>query len=125
MIGIDFIIIFVRLNNKRHILCYCILNYDDNRIFDLYVYYMSFIIIFTTNFESVILYHFCHNFSKHSKNYINFHLKFRSTRALEHTQFLLYTSSKNQTVKKKQGSENFGRLYNNIFLNQPDSSKLR
>ena len=61
VIDIYFITIFVRLNNGRYIFCYCTLNYDDNRIFDLYVSYMSFIIIILTTFKSVICCHFCHN----------------------------------------------------------------
>ena len=61
MIDNDFITIFVRLNNESYILCYCILNYDDNRTFNIYVSYMYFINIPTTNFESVICCHICHN----------------------------------------------------------------
>ena len=61
-------IIFVRLNNKIYIFCYFILNCDDNRTFGLYVSYLSFIIIFLSNFESVICCRFCHNFLKQSKN---------------------------------------------------------
>ena len=56
-----FITIVVKLNNERYIFCYCILNYDDSHIFDLYVSYMVFMIIVLTNFESVIRSHFCHN----------------------------------------------------------------
>ena len=35
--------------------------YDDNSTFDMYVSYMSFIIIFSKKFVSVIFFHFCHN----------------------------------------------------------------
>ena len=61
VIDIDCIAIFVKLNNKTYILCYCILNYDDDRTFDLYVSYMSFIIIFITNLESIINYYLFYN----------------------------------------------------------------
>ena len=44
------------------------------------VYHFSF---FLTNFKSVICCHFCHNFFKQSKNYINFHFQFLSAPALE------------------------------------------
>ena len=56
--------ICVRLNNQRYTLCYCILNYDYNIIFDLNVSYMSFIIIFITNLEPVNSYNLCHNFRR-------------------------------------------------------------
>ena len=57
VVDIDFTTIFVIFNIERYILCYWIFNYDDNCIFDMYVSYMSFIIICITNFESV----FCCN----------------------------------------------------------------
>ena len=50
VIDTDSIIIFVILNNKSYIFCYCILNYDDNIIFDLSVSHISFIIILLTIF---------------------------------------------------------------------------
>ena len=40
-----FIIIFVGLNNEINIFWYCILEYDDNIIFDMNVSYMSFLTI--------------------------------------------------------------------------------
>ena len=43
-----FIIIFVKLNNKFYTFCCCILDYDDNIIFDLNVSYVSFLMIFLT-----------------------------------------------------------------------------
>ena len=49
VVDIDFII-FVRLNNEIYIFCYFILNYDDNRTFDLFVSYLSFIIIVLPKF---------------------------------------------------------------------------
>ena len=52
----------MKLNNERYILCYYILNYDDNRTFDLCVSYMSFINIFLTNIKSVIYCNFCHKY---------------------------------------------------------------
>ena len=61
VIDVDFIIIFVRLNNKRYIFCYFIFKYDYNHILDLYVCYLLFIIIYFANVESVISYHFNHN----------------------------------------------------------------
>ena len=67
MIDIDFVIIFVILNNNSYIFMYCVFNYDDNCIFDLYVSYMLFIAIFFTSFKSVISYHFCNNFFKSIK----------------------------------------------------------
>ena len=33
-----FIIILPILNNKRHIFCYCILDFDDSLIFDMFLY---------------------------------------------------------------------------------------
>ena len=35
-------------------MCYCILNYDDNIIFDMFYINMSFVIVFLKYFESVI-----------------------------------------------------------------------
>ena len=77
VINIDFIIIIVILHNKRYIFCYCIFNYDDNFIFDLFFSYMSFIIIIITNFESVISCHFYQTFSKQSNNYIKFSFQYQ------------------------------------------------
>ena len=45
--------IIMRLNNRRYILCYFILYYDDSIIFDLYFYYVSFLIMYFTVFESI------------------------------------------------------------------------
>ena len=61
MVNINFTTVFGKLNNERCISCYCILNYDDNSTFDLYVSYMSFINIFLINIVSVICCHLCHN----------------------------------------------------------------
>ena len=72
VIDIYFTMTFVRLNNNRYIYCYCILKYDDNHKFDLYVSYISSIIIFLTNFESVISCYFHHNVTEQSKNFIKF-----------------------------------------------------
>ena len=47
VIDIDYIIIVVILNKKSHKFCYCILEYDYNIIFDLNVFNMSFIMIFS------------------------------------------------------------------------------
>ena len=44
---------FLILNKKRYILCYCILDYDDDLIFDLNVSYVEFLIICFTISESV------------------------------------------------------------------------
>ena len=101
MIYSVFIIMFVRMNSKRYILCYCILNYDDNLIFDLNVSYMSFTIIFIPNFKSVISCHLCHIFSNQSKNYIKYIF-----------QILIYTS----IIKYKIRKIDFSRRTNLHFL---------
>ena len=49
VIDVYFFIIFLILNNKSYIFCYCILNYDDNLIFDIFFLY-------------VIYHHFSHKF---------------------------------------------------------------
>ena len=61
VIDIYFIIIFVRFNNEGFILCYCILNYDDNHTFYLYVSDMLLLIIIFNCFKSVICCHFWYN----------------------------------------------------------------
>ena len=78
LIYIDFIIIFVILKNQRYSLYHCILNQDDN-LYLIYFSYLSVIIIFLTNFESVISCNFCRNISKQSKNYIKFYFNFLPT----------------------------------------------
>ena len=45
-----FTIVFVILNNECYIFLYCILDYDDNLIFNLNVSYVSFLIISFTIF---------------------------------------------------------------------------
>ena len=55
---IDFIIIFVILNKKMNIICHFIFNYDDNLIFVMFYIKISGIIIFFTNFESVISWYY-------------------------------------------------------------------
>ena len=124
VIDIDFITVFVILNHKRYIFCYCILSYNNNCAFDIYVSYMSFIIIFLTNFESVISCHFCHNFSDQTKNYINFNFQFQYTPTLENTLFALHISSEHRTAEQYQGSANCGGLDINTVVNLPSSVKL-
>ena len=61
MIDIVFIFIFVILNEKLNIMCYYILNYDKNIIFNILNIKMSCIIVFLKISESVIYWDFCHN----------------------------------------------------------------
>ena len=58
---IVFITIIVNLNNERYILCYYILNYDENHTYNIHVSYIYFIINCFTNLESVICFHLYHN----------------------------------------------------------------
>ena len=71
LIQIDLITIFLKLTNERYIFCYSILNNNDNCTFDLFVSYMSFIIIVLAIFDPVICCHFCHNTLKQSKEDYN------------------------------------------------------
>ena len=78
-----FITTFVKLNNERYILCQYILSYDYNRILDLYVSYISFIICFSqflNRWFLVISVIIC---LKRSNNYIKFHFQFQSTSEFE------------------------------------------
>ena len=50
MIDIGVIIIFLILNEKMNIMCYCILNYDDNLILVMLYIKMSCIIVFLNFF---------------------------------------------------------------------------
>ena len=61
MIHIEFITIIVKLTNDRYIFSYYILNNDDDCTFNLYVSFISFIIICLTVFESVICCNLYHN----------------------------------------------------------------
>ena len=45
-----------------NIMCYCILNYGNNLIFDIYYINLSCIIVFFTNLESVISWYFLSDF---------------------------------------------------------------
>ena len=60
VLDIDRITIVMKLTNERYSLCYCVLNYDENCTFDMYVYYMSFILYFFKTLEAVICCHFFH-----------------------------------------------------------------
>ena len=80
VINIDFLTIIVKLNNENFILCYCILNYDDNYTFDIYVS-SSLLFSHISNQQSVVI--SVTIISKQPKNDINPHFKFRSTEVLE------------------------------------------
>ena len=75
-----FFSIILKLTNKRY------MNYDDNLTYDLYVSYMSFIIIWVTNFEYVICCHIYHNY-------------FEAIKKGYKTWFPLHLSRKQQTAK--------------------------
>ena len=62
MINNEFITISIKLNNEMYSFWYCIFNYDDNLTLYLYASYMYFIVIFITNFDLVVCFHFYHNF---------------------------------------------------------------
>ena len=79
---------------------------------------MYFIFIGLTNFKSVLCCRFCHNFLKHSKNYINFYFQFWSTPALGNSWFLLHIGSKHQTAEKNQGSADCGGIDLNKIINR-------
>ena len=110
--------IFVILNNKRYIFCYCIFNYDDNCIFDLYVSYMSFIITFIINNESVIYCNFCYIIPNQSKNGTKSHFQFWSTSQLENYQFPLHLSSEHHTAEQYHKSANHGGIELNTVLHR-------
>ena len=98
VIDIRFLIILMRLNKKRYIFYYCILNCGDNHTFDMYVSYLSFI-----NFFLKISNHLYDVISvtillKQLNNYIKFHFKYRSSSALEYSWFPLHLSRNCQTA---------------------------
>ena len=66
MIDVVLIIILVKLNNERYIICYFILDYDDNIIFDYFSLFLS-------------------QFSSQSEKYIKNIVQFLSKPALERT----------------------------------------
>ena len=78
-------------------LCYYIFKYDDNRTFDVYVSFMSLIVIFLTMSKSVICCHYCHNY-------------FEAVKYLHKVPFpiLIYTT----IGKNKIRTINFGRRTN-------------
>ena len=57
-----YIYIFVKWNEKFNTMCYCLLNYDDNIILDMFYIKMSCIIVFLTNTKSVISWDFLSQF---------------------------------------------------------------
>ena len=69
--------------------------------------------------------HFCHTFSKYSNNYLKFNFQFLSTSTLENSQLPLHIRSEHQTAERYKGSANRGGLDLNIFVNKPDSGKMR
>ena len=95
---------FLRINNKIYIFWYCILNYDDNCTFDMYVFICPLSIFFSqiSNQSSVVIY--VTIVLKHSKNYMKFHFKFRYTPALENSWLPLHLSSKHWTAEQISGA---------------------
>ena len=124
LIDIDFIFIYVRQNKKSYMMCYYPLNYDANFIFDMFDIKMSCIIVFSSNFESVLYWTFISHFLRQSKNDIKYNFQFQSTVRLEFSQFLLPISSKHQRAYQYKESADSDELYLEPEVNRLASGKL-
>ena len=68
--------IFVILNKKLNVMCYCILNYYDNLILKFFILKCLVSLFFSKILNQWFLGAFYHNFSRQSKNDINFNFRF-------------------------------------------------
>ena len=116
VIYIDCIITFVILKNKKYIMCYCILNYDDSLTLNM---------LFSQISNQWCLDILCHNFFNQSKNYIKLDFQYWYTPKLEVTQLPLHKISKYRTSEQYQGSAYCGELDLKSDINRTDSGKLR
>ena len=124
VIDIYFITIFVILNQKIYIMCYYILNHDDNLIFVMFYIKMSCIIFSPQISNQWFLGIFCHNFSKQSNNYMKSDFQYWSTPTLEFIQVPLHKRRKHQTAEQYQGSADRGELDPKSDVNRLASGKL-
>ena len=115
---------FARLNNKRYISCYFLLNYDYSCILDIYVSYMSFVIIYFTNLKQCFVVIAVTISLEQSNNYIKLISNFNLHQTLEHKQLRLHISNEHQAEEKEQMSSSLGVLHNNTVVNLLDSIKL-
>ena len=91
-----------------NIMCYYILNYDDNLIIIMIYVKMSFIIVYLTHLESVISWYFLSQYLKQLNNFIKFNFQYRYTPTLEVKQCPLHKSREHPTAIQYHGSADLG-----------------
>ena len=117
---------FVILNQKRYIMWYCTLNYDDNFIYLLcFIFKCHLSLFFSQILNQWFLGILCNNSLRRSKNYKNFDFQYRSAPTLEVTQLPLNKINKHLTAEQYQGSANNGELYIKSGVDWMASGKIR